>query len=92
MIFLLAGYLQVSVYNPLKTLSQKLKIIAEKDFVSFSTALSEMAQGNLTTGIKLDTSLLSTSVNGKVGEMVNGLNSIIENMNVASKEFNSATE
>jgi len=92
MIFLLAGYLQFTVYNPLRMLSQKLKIIAEKDFASFSTALAEMAQGNLTTGIKLDTSLLTTSVNGKVGEMVRGLNSIIENMNEASKEFNSATE
>ena len=91
-IFLLAGYLAYTVHDPLKMLSKKLKIMSEKDIVSFSSALVEMAQGNLTTGIKLDTSPLKTSVNGQVGEMVRGLNAIIENMTEASKEFNAATE
>ncbi len=88
----LVAYLQLSFYQPFKSLSKRLKLMTEKDFTSLSTALTEMAQGNLTTNIKLDTSLIKISKNGKIGEMVTRLNSIIENLNDASKEFNSATD
>ncbi len=92
MIILLAVYFQISFYKPIKSLSEKLKLISENDFTSISTALTEMAQGNLTTNIKLESGIIKTSVNGKVGEMASRLNSIIESLNDASKEFNSATD
>ncbi len=91
-IVLLAVYLQMTLYGPVKFLSSEVKRMAERDFISLSTALTEMAQGNLTSSIKLEAGAISTSVNGHVGEMVRGLNSIIGHLNEASKEFNSATD
>jgi len=82
----------VSLYGPLKFLSGKIKTMAEKDFTSLSTALTEMAHGNLTSEVKVEVDTISTSVNGYVGEMVKGLNSIITSLNDAGREFNSATE
>ncbi len=92
MIIFLAVYFQFSFFKPIKSLSEKLKLISENDFTSISTALTEMAQGNLTANIKLESGIIKTSIKGKVGEMTNQLNSIIESLNDASKEFNSATD
>lgn len=91
-IAIMIGYQTVSLYGPLKFLSGKIKAMAEKDFTSLSTALTEMAHGNLTSEVKVEVDTISTSVNGYVGEMVKGLNSIITSLNDAGKEFNSATE
>ena len=92
MVFFLLMYLQISFYKPLSMLSEKFRIMADKDFSSISRALTEMAHGNLTTGIKLEANSIQTSANGKIGEMTRGLNQIIENLKEASKEFNSATD
>ena len=92
MFFLLGIYLQLTTFKPLKLLSKQVKFMAEKDFVSLSSALTEMAHGNLTSGIKLESGTINSSVNGRVGEMVKGLNSIIGSLNEASIEFNSATD
>ncbi|HUI30713.1 MAG TPA: methyl-accepting chemotaxis protein [Candidatus Acidoferrales bacterium] len=82
----------ISLYGPMKLLSGKIKMMAEKDITSFSTALTEMAHGNLTSEVKIEVGTIATSVNGYVGEMVKGLNSIITSLNDASREFNSATD
>ncbi len=92
LIVMLVAYFYLMFYKPINSLSKKLKEISENDFASISTALTEMAQGNLTTNIKLETGLINTLKNGKVGEMTNRLNSIIESLNDASREFNSATD
>ncbi len=92
MVLLLLIYLQFSFYKPLSALSEKFKLMADKDFSSISRALTEMAHGNLTTGIKLEANSIRTTANGKIGEMAAGLNQIIENLKEASKEFNSATD
>ncbi len=89
---LLAVYINSTMYGPLKFVSGKVKEMADKDFVSLSTAMTEMAHGNLTAGIKMESNAISSSVNGSVGEMVRGLNSIIGHLNDATKEFNSATD
>ena len=91
-IAIMVGYQAVPLYAPLKFLSGKIKMMAEKDLTSFSTALTEMAHGNLTSEVKVEVKEISSSVNGYVGEMVKGLNSIITSLNDASKEFNSATD
>lgn len=88
----LAIFIQITLRAPVGFLSDKVKQMAEKDFTSLSTAMTEMAHGNLTSRIKLESGAIGTSVNGRVGEMVHGLNSIIEYLNDASKEFNSATD
>jgi methyl-accepting chemotaxis protein len=85
-------FLYFNLYRPLSTISKNVKSLAEKDSASITRAISEMAQGNLTAGIKLDTTALHTSVNGKIGSMVCDINDIISNLNEASKEFNSATD
>ncbi len=85
-------FIYFNLYRPLSTISKNVKSLAEKDSASITHAMSEMAQGNLTAGIKLDTSTLQTSVNGKIGSMVGDINNIIANLNEASKEFNSATD
>lgn len=85
-------YIYFVFYRPLKIVKQYIKNIAEKDSVAFSSALTEMAHGNLTTAIKLNTNLLQTTVNGKVGEIIQDINSIIANLTEASKEFNSSTD
>jgi methyl-accepting chemotaxis protein len=89
---LMIGNQVVTLYGPLKFLSGKIRAMAEKDLASFSTALTEMAHGNLTSEVKVEVDTISTSVNGYVGEMVRGLNSIITSLNDAGREFNSATE
>jgi methyl-accepting chemotaxis protein len=89
---LIIGLLYLTYLKPLKLISGKVKSVAEKDTVSFSRALVELAHGNLTAGIKVDTDTFNTSVNGTVGGMVKDLNSIIINLNEASKEFNSTTD
>lgn len=91
-IALLAIYIYFTLYKPVKLLSARVSDMAEKDFVSLSTAMTEMAHGNLTAGIKLETDTIKTSVNGNVGKMVRGLNSIIGHLTDATKEFNSATD
>jgi methyl-accepting chemotaxis protein len=91
-IIILAVYLQRTLYGPVKFLSHAVERMAERDFISLSTAMTEMAQGNLTSNIKLEAGAINSSVNGHVGEMVRGLNSIIGHLNEASKEFNSATD
>ncbi|HQT92662.1 MAG TPA: hypothetical protein PL001_11625, partial [Candidatus Kryptobacter bacterium] len=63
-ILFLAVYLQMTLYGPVKFLSSEVKRMAERDFISLSTALTEMAQGNLTSSIKLEAGAISTSVNG----------------------------
>ncbi len=92
MVLLLVVHLQFSFYKPLSELSKKFKSMADKDFSSISRALTEMAHGNLTTGITLEANSIRSSANGKIGEMTAGLNQIIENLKEASKEFNSATD
>ncbi len=91
-VIILAIRLQMTLYAPIELLSKKVNTMAEKDLASLSTALTEMAQGNLTSGIKMEMDAITTNVNGRVGEMVRGLNSIIEHLNEASREFNSATD
>ena len=54
--------------------------MADNDSVSLSSALSEMARGNLTAAINLNSKMLNTSAIGKVGEMIGDLNSIIVNL------------
>ncbi len=88
----MTALIMATLYRPVKFLSGRVKQMAEKDFTSLSAAMTEMAQGNLTSRIRLEAGAISTSVNGQVGEMVRGLNSIIEHLNDASKEFNSATD
>ncbi len=88
----LAVYLNSTLVVPLKLLSSKVKKMAERDFISLSAALTEMAHGNLTASIKLETDPLNSSVNGHVGEVVRGLNSIIGHLGDASKELNTATD
>ncbi len=89
---LLSIFVHSTLYNPVKIVSGVVKNMAEKDFTSLSTAMTEMAHGNLTAGIKLEANVINSSVNGHVGEMVRGLNSIIGHLNDATKEFNSATD
>lgn len=91
-IAIMAGYQAVSLIGPLRFLSGKIKMMAEKDLASLSTALTEMAHGNLTSEVKIEVDTIAASVNGYVGEMVKGLNSIITSLNDASREFNSATD
>ncbi len=91
-IIIMAMRLRRTIYMPINLLSKKVNMMAENDLTSFSTALAEMAQGNLTSGIKMDTDIITMDVNGRMGEMVKGLNSIIEHLNEAGKEFNSATD
>ncbi len=91
-VVLLAVYINSTLVGPMKLLSSKVKEMAEKDLTSLSTALTEMAHGNLTAGIRLESSAIDSKVNGRVGEMVRGLNTIIGHLGDASKEFNSATD
>ncbi len=92
MVFFLLLFLQISFYKPLSMLSKRFRVMVDKDFSSISRALTEMAHGNLTTGIKLEANSIQSSANGRIGEMTRGLNQIIENLKEASKEFNSATD
>ncbi len=92
MVFFLLVFLQISFYKPLSMLSKRFRVMVDKDFSSISRALTEMAHGNLTTGIKLEANSITSSANGRIGEMTRGLNQIIENLKEASKEFNSATD
>lgn len=91
-VVLLAVYVNSTLYGPIRFLSGRVREMAEKDFTSLSTALTEMAHGNLTAGIRLEADAIDSRVNGHVGEMVRGLNSIIGHLGDASKEFNSATD
>lgn len=91
-LLLLFAFINQTLDKPIRIISQKIKSMAEKDITSLSKSLFELAHGNLTTSIKLETDKFDSGVNGKIGEMVEGLNSIISNLNEASKEFNSATD
>lgn len=91
-VVVLAVYLNSTLVAPLKLLSAKVKEMAEKDFISLSAAMTEMAHGNLTASIRLETNPINSSVNGYVGEVVRGLNSIIGHLSDASKELNAATD
>ena len=90
--FLLIIFVYLTHLRPLKLVSGKVKSVAENDSVSFSRALVDLAHGNLTANIKLDTGILNVAVNGEIGSMVKDINSIIINLNEASNEFNSATD
>ena len=83
---------RLSVYNPIEFISRKVTRMAEKDFTSLSNALTEISHGNLTSEIKLECSKIELTTNGRIGEMVTGLNSMVENLIDASREFNSATD
>ena len=51
-----------------------------------------MAQGNLTKQNTLQTVPINYSGNGKMGALVKSINSIIESMYEAGREFNNATD
>lgn len=85
-------YIYLVFYRPLSLIKKYVKTLADKDSVSLSSALTEMAHGNLTAKMKLSTEPIQASAIGKIGEMIEDLNSIIINLNEASKEFNSATD
>jgi methyl-accepting chemotaxis protein len=91
-IMLGAAQFWVTSYKPIRMLSKKVNIMADEDLTSLSSALTEMAHGNLTSRIRMELDSIKTTVNGSIGEMVRGLNSMIERLNEASKEFNSATD
>ena len=86
------SYIFLVYYKPLIVVGKNVKNMAEKDSVSLSCALTEVARGNLTAGIQLNSNLVNISVKGKVGEIISNLNTIIVNLYEASKEFNSATD
>lgn len=92
LISLTAIYLFISILKPISHLKSKVDNIATKDMASLSNALTEIAQGNLTTKIKIKNESFSSSKTGEVGGIVNGLNLILENLQDASKEFNSVTD
>jgi len=85
-------YSYFAFYKPIGLISEKIKSMAEKDSVSISRALMELARGNLTANIKLQSDVIQSSANGTIGQMAEGLNSIINNLSEASKEFNTATD
>jgi methyl-accepting chemotaxis protein len=85
-------YFYFIFYKPIGLISERVKSLAEKDSVSLSRALMELARGNLTANIKLESDTIHSSVNGKIGQMTEGLNTIINNLSEASREFNTATD
>lgn len=85
-------YMYINYNRPIKSISEKVKFMAKKDITSLSTALTEIAQGDLTASIKVNTEEVKIKNKGSVGEMVNALNSIIFSLQEASKEFNNATD
>ena len=85
-------YFYFTLYRPIRIISERVKSLAEKDSVSLSRALMELARGNLTANIKLESDLIHSSGNGTIDQMTNGLNSIINNLSDASREFNTATD
>lgn len=93
MILILVVYFFFNFYNPLKSVANSIKSMAEKDLVSISRSLSELAHGNLTTSMKLETPIIQgVTANGSIGKIANGLNSIINSLYDAIKDFNSATD
>ncbi len=92
-IVVLSIYMFFNFYSPLKSVQEKIRSMAEKDFVSVSRSLSEMAHGNLTTNMKIETGGFNgITYNGSIGEITKGINSIIAALNEATKDFNSATD
>lgn len=89
-IFILYYYLGIE--TTLSQLKKYIKRLAEKDTVSISTALAELAHGNLTTEIQFDTNHINVTSLGNIKEIVDDLNSVISNLNEASKEFNTTTD
>ena len=85
-------YFYLTIYKPIGLISEKVKSLAAKDSISLSRALMELARGNLTANIKFESDIIHTSANGIIGQITNGLNSIINNLSEASKEFNTATD
>ncbi len=92
MVLFFVVYLRVNLYSPIRVLSRKVRKMADNDLTSLSTAVTELAQGNLTSVMKVNADKVSSSVNGNMLEMAEGLNSMIDHINEASREFNSATE
>lgn len=85
-------YLNFYLTSPIAKLAANIKAFADKDVNSVSKAITELAQGNLTTNIKLTAEDESAALDGNIGALVDGLNSIIGSLRTAAKEFNNSTD
>lgn len=79
-------------YLPLKTLEEKLKAVTEKDAATLQQGLTELAYGNLTRIIKIDSEPIASRTNGFIGELIDVFNKLIQYLKEAGKEYNSATD
>lgn len=85
-------YAHRTLHKPLTFLAKKVKELSDNDITSLSHALTELSHGNLTSKINLNCTMLENNLNGEVGSCIASLNSIIGNLNEASKELNNATD
>ena len=91
LIFCIA-YFYLIHYRQLKALTEKLKSVAEKDAEALQQGLSELAYGNLTSQIKIESETIGINTNGLTGELFALVNKLIFYLKESGKEFNSATD
>ncbi len=89
--FLILFYIGTLYIKPIAKLNVYAKQIAEKDFTSLVSALTELSHGNLTEKISVNSNFEHIKAADEIRNLANSINLISAKMHEASKEYNSAT-
>ena len=89
--FLILFYIGSLYLKPIDNLNKFVKHIAEKDFSSLVSALTELSHGNLTETVSIHSDFKEIKAADEIKNLAESINLISNKMQEASKEYNSAT-
>jgi methyl-accepting chemotaxis protein len=88
----LAWFVRWKIIKPLARLSAVGHSFATKDCVALSTALTELAQGNLTARLSIQSQPIEGSALSELDQLTRAFNDIIGKIQEGAVEFNSVTD
>lgn len=89
--FIILFFIGSLYLRPIDNLNKYAKQIAEKDFTSLVSALTELSHGNLTENLFINSDFKQVKAADEIKNLAESINLISNKMQEASKEYNSAT-
>ncbi|HDQ44151.1 MAG TPA: hypothetical protein ENN17_01465, partial [bacterium] len=78
--------------RPAKALIDAARNLSQKDIVDLKAGVADLSQGNLSTRLAVQTEPLRVSAQEEWGDLVHGMNRMIEQLQETAEEFNNLTE
>jgi methyl-accepting chemotaxis protein len=85
-------YMRSITFKPIRNIKKTSKTLSTKDCDALMSAMTELAQGNLSTRLDIKSKLLPSLPSSGLEHYVETLNTVIKTFSETAKEFNSLTD